>query len=209
VVPIRVAIIEDDEGIRASLASMLGRSPDCRPVASYPDAESALAELPRHRPDVVLVDINLPGLDGIECVRRLKKQLPETQFIMLTVYGDGDRLFRSLMAGATGYLLKRTPSAGVVAAIREAHAGGSPMTPQIARQVVQYFRGLAEPTSELEKLSARELEILGQLSQGFLYKEIADNLGISVDTVRTHIRKIYDKLHVHSRAAAMLKFMNR
>ncbi len=207
--PIRVAIVEDDEGIRSSLVPMLGRSPDCRPVASFPDAESALAELPRCRPDVALVDINLPGLDGIECVRRLKKQLPETQFLMLTVYGDSDRLFRSLMAGATGYLLKRTPSTGVLAAIREARAGGSPMTPQIARQVVQYFRGLAEPASDLDKLSPRELEILAQLSEGFLYKEIADNLGISMDTVRTHIRKIYDKLQVHSRAAAMLKFMHR
>lgn len=207
--PIRVAIVEDDEGIRSSLTTMLERSPDCRPVASFPDAESALAELPRHRPDVVLVDINLPGLDGIECVRRLKRQLPDTQFLMLTVYGDSDRLFRSLMAGATGYLLKRTPSAGVLAAIREARAGGSPMTPQIARQVVQYFRDLAEPAADVEKLSPRETEILTQLSQGFLYKEIADHLGISMDTVRTHIRKIYQKLHVHSRAAAMLKFMHR
>lgn len=207
--PIRVAIVEDDEGIRSSLTTMLERSPDCRPVASFPDAESAMAELPRHRPDVVLVDINLPGLDGIECVRRLKRQLPDTQFLMLTVYGDSDRLFRSLMAGATGYLLKRTPSAGVLAAIREARAGGSPMTPQIARQVVQYFRDLAEPAADVEKLSPRETEILTQLSQGFLYKEIADHLGISMDTVRTHIRKIYQKLHVHSRAAAMLKFMQR
>ncbi len=207
--PIRVAIVEDDEGIRSGLAAMLDRSTDCRPVAHFPDAESALAGLPRHRPDVVLVDINLPGMDGIECVRRLKKQVPDTQFLMLTVYGDSDRLFRSLMAGATGYLLKRTPSSGVLAAIREARSGGSPMTPQIARQVVQYFRGMSEPASDLDKLSPRELEILAQLSQGFLYKEIADNLAISMDTVRTHIRKIYDKLHVHSRAAAMLKFMSR
>lgn len=206
---IRVAIVEDDEGIRASLVNMLGRSADCRPIWSYADAESALVAVPQHRPDVVLMDINLPGLDGIECVRQLKKQVPDAQFVMLTVYGDSDRLFRSLMAGATGYLLKRTPAAGVLAAIREAHTGGSPMTPQIARQVVQYFRSRPPPDPDIEKLTARESEILAQLAQGFLYKEIGDNLGISMDTVRTHIRKIYDKLHVHSRTEATRKFLSR
>ena len=207
--PIRVAIVEDDEGIRASLVNMLSRSSDCRPVCSYPDAEGALAELPAHKPDVVLMDINLPRLDGFECVRRLKEALPTTQFVMLTVYGDSDRLFRSLMAGASGYLLKRAPSAGLLAAIREVHAGGSPMTPQVARRVVQHFRKFPEPSSDLEKLTPREKEILGQLAQGFLYKEIGDNLGISMDTVRTYIRKIYDKLQVHSRTAAMIKYLHR
>lgn len=207
--PIRVAIVEDDEGIRASLVNMLNRSSDCRSICTYPDAESALAELPGHKPDVVLMDINLPAIDGIECVRRLKKDMPSVQFIMLTVYSDSDRLFRSLMAGASGYLLKRTPSPGLLAAIREVRAGGSPMTPQIARQVVQHFRSVPATASELEKLTPRETEILAQLSQGFLYKEIGDNLGISMDTVRTYIRKIYDKLQVHSRTAAMIKFLNR
>ncbi len=206
---IRVAIVEDDEGIRASLVNMLSRSSDCRPVSSYPDAESALADLPAHKPDVVLMDINLPRIDGIECVRRLKDQMPATQFVMLTVYGDSDRLFRSLMAGASGYLLKRAPSAGLLAAIREVHAGGSPMTPQIARRVVQHFRQMPEPSAAMEKLTAREKEILAQLAQGFLYKEIGDNLGISMDTVRTYIRKIYDKLQVHSRTAAMIKYLHR
>ena len=206
---IRVAIVEDDEGIRGSLVNMLSRSSDCRPVCSYADAESALADLPAHKPDVVLMDINLPRMDGIECVRRLKEQLPSTQFVMLTVYGDSGRLFRSLMAGASGYLLKRAPSTGLLAAIREVRAGGSPMTPQIARRVVQHFRGVPEPSSELEKLTPRENEILAQLAQGFLYKEIGDNLGISMDTVRTYIRKIYDKLQVHSRTAAMIKYLHR
>lgn len=207
--PIRVAIVEDDEGIRASLGNMLGRSSDCRPVCSYADAEQALAELPAHRPDVVLMDINLPRMDGIECVRRLKEHLPATQFVMLTVYGDSDRLFRSLMAGASGYLLKRAPSSGLLSAIREVHAGGSPMTPQIARRVVQHFRQIPEPSPGVEKLTPREKEILAQLAQGFLYKEIGDHLGISMDTVRTYIRKIYDKLQVHSRTAAMIKYLHR
>jgi len=207
--PIRVAIVEDDEGIRASLVNMLGRSSDCRPVCNYPDAEAALADLPKHKPDVVLMDINLPRMDGIECVRQLKVTLPASQFVMLTVYGDSDRLFRSLMAGASGYLLKRTTSAGLLTSIREVHAGGSPMTPQIARRVVQHFRKVPEVSSELEKLTPREKEILAQLAQGFLYKEIGDNFGISMDTVRTYIRKIYDKLQVHSRTAAMIKYLHR
>lgn len=207
--PIRVAIVEDDEGIRASLVNMLGRSSDCRPVCNYPDAEAALADLPKHKPDVVLMDINLPRMDGIECVRQLKVTLPTSQFVMLTVYGDSDRLFRSLMAGASGYLLKRTTFAGLLTSIREVHAGGSPMTPQIARRVVQHFRKVPEVSSELEKLTPREKEILAQLAQGFLYKEIGDNLGISMDTVRTYIRKIYDKLQVHSRTAAMIKYLHR
>lgn len=206
--PIRVAIVEDDEGIRTSLLSMLNRSGDCRPVFACADGEAALANLPEQRPEVVLMDINLPRVDGIECVRRLKAQMPGTQFLMLTVYGDSDRLFRSLMVGASGYLLKRTPSTGLLAAIREVHAGGSPMTPQIARRVVQHFRKAPEASSELEKLTPREKEILEQLTQGFLYKEIGENLGISMDTVRTYVRKIYDKLHVHSRAGAMMKYLN-
>ena len=206
---IRVAIVEDDPGIRASLVNMLSRSTDCRPVCSCADAETALVDLPAHKPDVVLMDINLPHIDGIECVRRLKEQMPATQFVMLTVYGDSDRLFRSLMAGASGYLLKRASSSGILTAIREVRAGGSPMTPQIARRVVQHFRQIPEQSAGVEKLTAREKEILAQLAQGFLYKEIGDNLGISMDTVRTYIRKIYDKLQVHSRTAAMIKYLHR
>ena len=207
VMPIRVAIVEDDDSIRASLVNMLGRTSVCRPVCNYADAESALLGMAQHKPEVVMMDINLPGMDGVECVRRLKTEMPSAQFIMLTVYGDSERVFRSLMAGASGYLLKRTPSPALVSAIREVHAGGSPMTPQIARRVVQYFRKLPDHFSELEQLTPREKEILVQLSEGFLYKEIVDHLGISMDTVRTYIRRIYEKLHVHSRTAAVVKYL--
>ena len=206
--PIRVAIVEDDEGIRSSLGNMINRSPAYRLVGSYADAESALKELMQFNPQVVLMDINLPQMDGVECVRRLKAKLPETQFIMLTVYEDNDRLFKSLMVGASGYLLKRTPTPKLLAAIREAHEGGAPMTPQIARRVVQHFLR-TEPHSELEKLTPRERDILDQLSKGFLYKEIVENLGISMDTVRSYIRNIYEKLHVHSRTEAVVKYLNR
>jgi DNA-binding NarL/FixJ family response regulator len=207
--PIRVAVVEDDDGIRASLADILGRSAACRLVGSCATAESALASLPQLAPDVVLMDINLPRMDGIECLRRLKEEMPSTQFIMVTVYGDNDRLFRSLMAGASGYLLKRSPFSKLVEAIQDAHTGGSPMSPQIARRVVQYFRGLPQPSPDLENLTPREKEILEALSQGLLYKEIVEHLGISLDTVRTYIRRIYEKLHVHSRTAAVMKYMQR
>jgi DNA-binding NarL/FixJ family response regulator len=207
--PIQVALVEDDEGIRASLANILGRNSGCQLVCSYPDAATALERLRQHQPEVVLMDINLPGVDGIECVRQLKAQMPSSQFIMLTVYGDNERLFRSLMAGASGYLLKTTPSPKLLTAIHEVHSGGSPMTPQIARRVVQYFRTATQPGSDIEKLTPRERDILDQLSQGFLYKEIVTNLGMSLDTVRTHIRNIYDKLHVHSRTEAVVKYLHR
>jgi DNA-binding NarL/FixJ family response regulator len=206
---ISVALVEDDEGIRASLSDIIGRSKTCHLVCSCADAESALTGLRQHQPDVVLMDINLPGMNGIECVRQLKEYLPSAQVIMLTVYGDNERLFRSLMAGASGYLLKSTPSAKLLEAIREVWAGGSPMTPEIARRVVLHFRTIPQPVSGLDLLTPREKELLDQLSQGFLYKEIVANLGMSLDTVRTHIRNIYDKLHVHSRTAAVVKYLQR
>jgi DNA-binding NarL/FixJ family response regulator len=207
--PIQVAIVEDDEEIRANLTHRIGGSASFRLLRSYPDAESALLDLPRWKPDVVLMDINLPGMDGVECVRQLKVKMPGVQFVMLTVYEDGSRLFKSLMAGASGYLLKRTPPAKLLGAIREAFEGGSPMTPQIARRVVQHFRQLPEPSSELEKLSPREKDVLEQLAKGFRYKEIVDNLGISNGTLHSYIRNVYEKLHVHSRTEAVVKFLNR
>ena len=206
---IRVGLVEDDEGIRASLGDILARSKTCQVVCSCGDGETALTTLAEHQPEVVLMDINLPGMNGIECVRQLKKRLPAAQVIMLTVYGDNERLFRSLMAGASGYLLKSTPSAKLLEAIQDVRAGGSPMTPQIARRVVQYFRTVPQPASELDLLTPREKQLLDQLSQGFLYKEIVANLGMSLDTVRTHIRNIYEKLHVHSRTEAVVKYLHR
>ncbi len=207
--PIRVAIVEDDDEIRANLTHRIGGNPAFRLAMSFPDAESAVSELPRHGVDVVLVDINLPGMDGVECVRQLKSRLPEAQFIMLTVYEDNNRLFKSLMAGASGYLLKRTPPARLLAAIKEVHAGGSPMTPQIARRVVQHFRHAPTADSGLERLTPREFEVLEQLSKGLRYKEIVDQLGISVGTLHSYIRKVYEKLHVHSRTEAVVKYLNR
>jgi DNA-binding NarL/FixJ family response regulator len=207
--PIKVAIVEDDEEIRANLTHRIEGSAGFRLLGTFGDAESALSSLPEKKPDVVLMDINLPGLDGVECVRQLKPLMPDVQFVMLTVYEDSNRLFKSLMAGASGYLLKRTPPAKLLAAIREAYDGGSPMTPQIARRVVQHFQNAPEPTSELQKLTPRETDVLNQLAQGFRYKEIVDNLGISSGTLHSYIRNIYQKLHVHSRTEAVVKFLNR
>jgi len=208
-VPIRVSIVEDDEEIRANLSHRIGANGSFRVLSSYGNAEAALADLPQHSPDVVLMDINLPGVDGIECVRQLKPKMPEVQFVMLTVYEDNNRLFKSLVAGASGYLLKRTPPAKLLAAIREAHAGGSPMTPQIARRVVQHFQQAPQPSSELQKLTPREQEVLDQLAKGFRYKEIVDNLHISPGTLHSYIRSIYNKLHVHSRTEAVVKYLAR
>ncbi len=207
--PIQVAIVEDDEEIRANLSHRMEETASIRLLRSYSDAESAVADLPEHKPDVVLMDINLPGMDGVECVRQLKSKMPDVQFLMLTVYEDNNRLFKSLIAGASGYLLKRTSPAKLIAAIREAHKGGSPMTPQIARRVVQHFQQASEPSSELKKLAPREKEVLIQLSKGFRYKEIVDNLGISPGTLHSYIRNIYEKLHVHSRTEAVVKYLNR
>jgi DNA-binding NarL/FixJ family response regulator len=208
-VPIRVAIVEDDEEIRANLTHRIGANGSFRLLQAYGDAEAAMEDLPRNSPDVVLMDINLPGIDGVECVRRLKPKMPGVQFIMLTVYEDNNRLFKSLIAGASGYLLKRTSPGKLAAAIREAFDGGSPMTPQIARRVVQHFQHLGEPSSEIKKLTPRETDVLNQLAQGYRYKEIVDNLGISNGTLHSYIRNIYEKLHVHSRTEAVVKFLNR
>lgn len=205
-VPIRVAIVEDDEEIRANLSHRIGSNPAFKLLGTFNDAESAVADLPTRKPDVVLMDINLPQMDGVECVRTLKPQMPGTQFLMLTVYEDNNRLFKSLTVGASGYLLKRTSPAKLLQAIREAHQGGSPMTPQIARRVVQHF-SQRNSESELERLAPREMEVLDQLSKGFRYKEIVDNLGISHGTLHSYIRNIYEKLHVHSRTEAVVKYL--
>jgi DNA-binding NarL/FixJ family response regulator len=209
VMPIQVAIVEDDEEIRANLTHRIGSSAGFSLVRAYADAEAALADLPRRNPNVVLMDINLPGIDGVECVRQLKSRMPQSQFVMLTVYEDSNRLFKSLIAGASGYLLKRTTPAKLLEAIKEAYNGGSPMTPQIARKVVQHFQQMPAPSSEVQRLTPRETDVLNQLAKGFRYKEIVDNLGISSGTLHSYIRSIYEKLHVHSRTEAVVKFLGR
>ena len=205
--PIKVAIVDDDEGIRASLAVLIKRAPNFRLLGDYPDAESALKEIPQRPPDVVLMDINLPGMKGYDCVRQLKAQLPQVQFLMLTVYEDSESLFNSLKAGASGYLLKRTASERLLDAIRDVHAGGSPMTPQLARRVVTFFNQPAKPDSTMAQLTPGEKEFLDQLAKGYAYKEIADRMNISIDTVRSYVRTVYEKLHVHSRTEAVVKYL--
>ncbi len=202
---ISVSIVEDDAGVRNTLAKLIDSSSGFRCLSQHPSAESALRELPKHNPEVVLMDINLPGLSGVECVRRLKPSLPRAQIIMLTVYQNTEHIFNALAAGATGYLLKQTPPAELLAAIRDVFGGGSPMSSHIARKIVQSFQKPAPANRGLESLTPREAEVLDYLAKGFLYKEIADALKISYDTVHAHIRKIYEKLQVRSRTEAVAR----
>jgi DNA-binding NarL/FixJ family response regulator len=208
-VAIKVSIIEDDDWIRENLAAQIGHTNGFLCLGTYPSGEDALTQIPRNVPDVVLMDINLPKMNGIECVRKLKALIPSAQIMMLTVYEDSDKIFDSLLAGASGYLLKRTPQSEIMDAIAEVHRGNSPMSGHIARKVVQYFnlRGSAEKA--MEKLSKREREVLNHLAQGIAYKEIADVLSLSIDTVRMHIKGIYGKLHVHSRGEAVAKYLSK
>jgi len=206
---ITVSIVEDNDELRGTLARVINRAEGFRCLSQYPDAETAVEALPRDRPDVILMDINLPGMNGVECVRRLKQLAPECQVIMLTVYEDTENIFNALAAGASGYLLKRTPRAEVLDAIREVNRGGSPMTTHIARKVVQSFQQPSASSQSTEGLSPREQEVLDCLSKGFLYKEIADKLGIGYETVHTYIRRIYEKLQVRTRTEAVAKFLRR
>lgn len=204
---IKVAIVDDDEGIRTSLAALIRRAPALRLAGDFPDAEAALREIPLHPPHVVLMDINLPGMKGFDCVRQLKAVVPQVQFLMLTVYEDSDSLFNSLKAGASGYLLKRTASVRLLEAIHDVHAGGAPMTPQLARRVVQFFAQPVTGEVSAAKLTAGEKDFLDQLAKGYAYKEIAGRLNISIDTVRSYVRTVYEKLHVHSRTEAVVKYL--
>ena len=204
---ISVSIVEDDAQARQILADWIRRADGFRCVSEHGSAESALATLPAEKPEVVLMDINLPGLNGIECVRQLKPLLPGTQFLMLTVYEDADHIFNALMVGATGYLLKQTPRHELLAALKQVHSGGSPMTSNIARKVVQSFQRQTQAAdADSVELSPREAEVLELLARGYLYKEIAEALAISLPTVNTYIRRIYEKLHVRSRAQAVAKY---
>ena len=206
---ISVAVVEDDARVRASLARLLERASGVRCVSEHGSGEEALEALPGVRPNVVLMDVNLPGIDGVECVRRLKAQLPEVQVVMLTVYQDNDVIFNALAAGASGYLLKRTPGPVLIASIREVHSGGSPMSSHIARKVVQSFRAAPTPSTSSETLTPREREVLELLSKGYLYREIADELNISYDTVHSHVRHIYEKLQVNTRTRAAAVHLTR
>jgi DNA-binding NarL/FixJ family response regulator len=206
--PISVSIVEDNEKLRGTLARVLNRAEGFRCVSQYPSAEDALKELPAAKPDVVLMDINLPGINGVECVRQLKKLLPTLQIIMLTVYEDTENIFDALAAGASGYLLKRTTGSELIEAIHDVQRGGSPMTAHIARKVVQSFQKNA-PSQPAENLSEREQQVLDLLSQGLMYKEIADKLQISYETVHTYICRIYEKLRVRTRTEAVAKFLRQ
>jgi len=210
---ISVSIVEDNDKLRGTLAKVIGRTEGFRFVSDYGSAEDALAGLPTVKPDVVLMDINLPGINGVECVRRLKPLLPQTQVMMLTVYEDTENIFNALAAGASGYMLKRTPTKELIEAIKEVRRGGSPMTTHIARLVVQSFQKAApaapQPGGDLSELSEREQQVLDLLAQGLIYKEIADKLGISYETVHTYIRRIYEKLQVRTRTEAVAKFLQR
>jgi DNA-binding NarL/FixJ family response regulator len=205
-VSITVSIVEDDAPARGILNDWICREEGFKCLGVHANGEQALVALPVEKPAVVLMDINMPGISGIECVRRLKPQLPNTQFMMLTVYEDADHIFKALTSGASGYLLKRTPRAELLAALRDVHAGGSPMSSNIARKIVQSFQRFNSTPSETENLSPREREVLELLARGYLYKEIAEALHISGPTVNTHIRRIYEKLHVRSRSQAIAKF---
>jgi len=203
---IAVSIVEDDPQARKILVGWINQESGFRLTGHWGDAESALKVLPESNPNVVLMDINLPGMSGVEAVRKLKPSLPNTQFVMLTVYQDADHIYNALAAGASGYLLKQTPREELLSALRDVHHGGSPMTSNIARKVVQSFRQPSVDRSAAGELSQREQEVLDLLARGYLYKEIADRLNISCPTVNTYVRRIYEKLHVRSRAQAVAKY---
>jgi len=205
----RVAIVEDNKVIRESLEAYVRTDSGLQCVCACGSAEEALAKLPEQRPDVVLMDIQLPHQSGIECTAQLKQLLPEVRIIMVTVYSDPEQIFNALRAGACGYLLKRCTPEELITAVREVQEGGAPMSREIARKVITYFQAAppaTPPASELENLSPREREILELLTQGYPDKEIADRIGVKHGTVRWHLQHVYEKLHVRSRTEAALKF---
>jgi DNA-binding NarL/FixJ family response regulator len=207
--PITVSIVEDDRGTRETLAALLNQTRKICCLGAYGTGEEALRRIPQKKPDVALVDINLPGMNGIMCVAGLKARLPDLQVLILTRYDDSGLIFDALRAGASGYLLKKMISTELILAIEQVRAGGAPMSMQIAREVVSYFSQIKEPDSDMEKLSKREQEVLALLAKGYLYKEIGEILGITTETVRVHGKHIYEKLHVRSRAEATAKYFGR
>jgi DNA-binding NarL/FixJ family response regulator len=205
---IRVAVVEDHQPTRELLVEWLDGAPDFSCVAACGDVESALEKIPPAGPNVILLDVNLPGMSGVEGAPKLKQLMPHVQIMMLTVYEDSEHVFAALAAGATGYLLKETPREELLAAVREVNAGGSPMSGHIARKVVQHFQASA-PSLGDSALSTREQEVLRLLTKGFLYKEIADQTQLSPHTVATYIRRIYEKLHVRTRTEAVTWYLAR
>ena len=206
---IKVSLVEDIDGVRERLAALLNDVPGMTCAGTYGTGEEAVEKIPQNPPDVALVDVNLPGISGIEVVGKLKALLPKLQILMLTRFEQSDLIFNSIRAGASGYLLKSTPPAELIHAVEQVHGGGAPMSMQIARKVVDHFRLIQKPASDVETLTQREQEILELLAKGYYYKEIGDTLGISYNTVRTHLQHIYEKLHVQSRTGALLKFFGR
>lgn len=202
----KIAIVEDNKTTRDVLKTIIDLSPDYQCVGTFATAEEALKQIPRLAPELVLMDIQLPSMSGIECVAELKKIMPEVLVLMVTVYEDPDRIFSALRAGASGYLLKRSASEQVLAALRDVQKGGAPMSGEIARKVIQYFRDQTENVAKVEELTKREKEVLEFVSLGFNNGEIAARMNVTVDTVRWHLKHIYVKLHVHSRTEAALKF---
>jgi DNA-binding NarL/FixJ family response regulator len=207
--PIRVALVEDDLVLREALTLAVNSDPLLRLDGSYADAETFLGALNTQAPDVVIMDLNLPGMSGIACTEQVKRLAPHVQILVCTVQDDDDSLFKALCAGATGYLLKDASPARVAAAVKELHAGGSPMSAAIARRVIASFQRPKPKSKELDRLTERERQVLEQLAEGYRYKEIADRLFLSIDTVRTHVRNLYDKLHVSSRTDALNKLYPR
>lgn len=205
--PITVSIVDDNSGMRESIAALLNGAPGLSCGGAYATGEEAVAGMPGQIPDVALVDMNLPGMNGIECVARLKEKLPGLQVLMLSLYEQNDLVFDSIRVGASGYLLKSTPAAELVQAIEQVHAGGAPMSMQIARKVVDHFRRLQQPPAapDVDGLTTREQEVLELLAKGYYYREIADKLGVTMSTVRAHLHAIYHKLHVRSRTEAVSK----
>jgi DNA-binding NarL/FixJ family response regulator len=204
---ITVAIVEDDHRVRESLCVLINGTENIRCISTHSSGEEALEDIIYKKPDVVLMDINLPGMSGIDCVRKLKAASPKTQILMLTMYEDDEKVFQSLVAGASGYLVKRTSPSELLNAIQEVHSGASPMSGKVARTVVEYFHKQQSAAPHQESLSRREEEILRLLAKGYRYKEIADALAISFETVRSHLKNIYDKLHVRSRTEAVVKYL--
>ena len=207
--PIRVSVVEDDTWVRENLVREIGEYAGFECSGSYATGEAAIEAIPDGPPEVVVLDINLPGMDGIECLRRLRNSCPKLHFLMLTSYEESEKIFQSLRAGASGYLLKRADTAEVIDAIRQVHEGGAPMSSTIARQVVRHFNQQGHRDAELPRLSPREREVLELMTRGASYKEIADQLDLGIETIRMYVKHIYTKLHVHSRGEAVAKFFRR